>query len=92
MVERRVCTECQDILAELEAALAEIRVSPKSSEQLSEHAGFLLRLGTAQGADEAIEQFPFDRSQRPPQYPKIAHAFQRRSQHMAQTGHKPFNG
>jgi len=50
MFERHGCNECQNILAELEAALAEIRLSPKLSKQLREDADLLLRLGTTEGS------------------------------------------
>ena len=56
-VQRRLdceCNGCQNILAELEAALSEIRASPRVSKQLRHNAGLLLRIGTGGGAEEAI--------------------------------------
>jgi len=92
-MDRRECNECQNILAELESALSEIRRSPGLSEQLRDDAGLLLRLGTGEGADEAIGQFPFQTPQAPPKYPKIVAGFRRMSQHKTQTGHNPlFSG
>lgn len=87
MVDARECNECRNILAELEAALSEIRASPRLSRQLRDDAGFLLRVGTGEGADEAIRQFPIHPAQLPPKYPKIAAAFRRMIQHKIQTGH-----
>jgi hypothetical protein len=87
MVDRRECDECQNILAELEAALSEIRASPRLSRQLRDDARFLFIIGTGEGADEAIGQFPIHTPQLPPKYPKIAGAFGRMSRHKMQTGH-----
>jgi hypothetical protein len=89
MFDRRECNECQDILAELEIALSEIRASPRLSKQLRDDAGLLLRIGTGEGADEAIGQFPLQTRQTPPKYPKVAAALRRMSQHKSQTGHNP---
>ena len=87
MVDWCECSECQNILAELHAASSEIHGSPKLSKQLHDDARFLLGIGTGDGADEAIGQFPFHTSQTPPKYPKIAAAFRRMSRHKMQTGH-----
>jgi len=87
MVDRRECNECQEILAELEAALSEIRASPRLYKQMRDDAGLLLRIGTAEGADEGIGQFPFCTPQLPPKYAKMAAALWRMSQHKIQTGH-----
>jgi hypothetical protein len=92
MVDRRECGECQEILADFEAALSEIRVSPTLSKQLREDAGLLLTLGTGEGADEAIGQFPFQMPQLPPKYPKFAAALSRMAQHKIDTGHTPLFG
>jgi hypothetical protein len=92
-MDRRECNECQSILAELEIALSEIRASPRLSKQLRDDAGLLLRIGTGEGADEAIGQFPFQSPQMPPKYPNIAAALGRMSQHKIETGHNPlFSG
>jgi hypothetical protein len=87
MVVGRECNECQNILGELEAAMSELRASPRLSRQLRDDAGFLLRIGTGEGADEAIRQFPIHTAELSPKYPKIAAAFRRMSQHKIQTGH-----
>ncbi len=86
MFERRECNECQNILAEIEAALAEIRLSPKLSKQLREDADLLLRLCTTEGSDDALERFPFQMP-KPPRYPRIANVLRRMSQHSIQSGH-----
>jgi hypothetical protein len=83
----RECNECQNILAELHAALSEIRASPKLTKQLCDDARLLLGIGTGDGADEAIGQFPFHTPRTSPKYPKIAAAFRRMSQHKLQAGH-----
>lgn len=75
MSERHECNECQNILAELEAALAEIRLSPKLSKQLREDADLLLRLGTTEGSDDALERFPFQMPKQP-RYPRIANVIE----------------
>lgn len=91
MVDQRECQECQSILAQFAAALSEVEVSPKLSKELRDDAVILLRIGTGEGAEEALEHFPFQVTQSPPKYPKIAAAIARMMQHRIQTGHKfPF--
>jgi hypothetical protein len=86
MVDYDECDECRKLFEELRAALSEVEASPRLSKQLRDDAGFLLRLGTGEGADEAIGQFPFHTPQ-PAKYPKLAAVLQRATLHNYQTGH-----
>jgi hypothetical protein len=81
MVDRCGCDECRHNLQELKAAFAEIQASPKLSKQLRYDAGLLVRIGTQEGADEAIKSFGFHLPKPSTRYPKLADALQRLSQH-----------
>lgn len=92
MVDGRECGVCESLVAEFAAALSGVEASPKLSQELRDDAGLFLRIGTGEGADEAIDQFPFHISQSRLKYPKIAAAIARIIQHRIQTGHKfPFS-
>src|SRR5215470_16157323 len=55
------CDECQTILEAFRLAVSEIRVLPKRKAELRVWSGMLLSLGTQEGADEALNSFPFRR-------------------------------